>query len=336
MSRSDVSPLGEPAAQAVATHPDMSGYLAPGRVRAGHCARFVAWLPPGSRSLFGINGAVSKVALSSGLSSLRLTEARCSGACIGLVLVALARDPAGLRLRRREWPRLAVFGIAGVAFVQLFYFLAIHRLPVGIALLIQYLGPLLVAIWARTFGHEHVRRRIWVALGCSLSGLVLMVRLWSSHGVDGLGIAFALVAAFVLAGYLLQAEHNVGRRDTLTLLAWAFFFATVFWTVVQPWWSFPAHATACTVTLQGHLSAWHLPVWALVLWVVVLGTIVPFALIVGSLRHITATRVGIVAMLEPVVATATAWLWLGESLAAVQIAGGAIVLAGILLAQTAR
>ena len=232
-------------------------------------------------TLFGVNGAVSKVALSSGLSSLRLTEARCSGAWVGLVLLALARDHAALRLRPREWLRLAVFGITGVAFVQLFYFLAIHRLPVGISLLIQYLGPLLVAIWARTFGHEHVRRRIWVALGCSLSGLVLMVRLWNTHGIDGLGIGFALIAAFVYAGYLLQAEHNVGRRDTLTLLAWAFFFATLFWTVVQPWWSFPAGATDRTVTLQGHLSSWHLPVWALVLWVVVLGTIVPFWLIVA-------------------------------------------------------
>ncbi|HVS84665.1 MAG TPA: EamA family transporter [Gaiellaceae bacterium] len=287
-------------------------------------------------ALFGVNGAVSKVALSSGLSSLRLTEGRCAGACAGLMLLAVARDHAALRLRSRDWLRLAIFGISGVAFVQLFYFLAIHRLPVGIALLIQYLGPLLVAIWARTFGHEHVRRRIWVALGLSLSGLVLMVRLWNTHGIDGLGVAYALIAAFVYAGYLLQAEHNVGRRDTVTLLAWGFGFATLFWTVVQPWWSFPAAATARTVTLQGRLASWHLPVWALVLWVIVLGTIVPFSLIVAALRHISATRVGIVAMLEPVVATAVAWLWLDESLAPVQIAGGAVVLAGILLAQTAR
>jgi drug/metabolite transporter (DMT)-like permease len=287
-------------------------------------------------TLFGVNGAVSKVALSSGLSSLRLTEARCAGACLGLALLALARDPRTLRLRPREWRRLALFGIVGVAFVQLFYFLAINRLPIGIALLIQYLGPLFVTIWARTFGHEHVRRRIWVALGLSLTGLVLMVQLWSGVGIDGLGVAFALIAAFVYAAYLLLAEHNVAGRDSVSLLAWGFLFATVFWTVAQPWWSFPANAVGRTVTLQGHLASWHLPVWALVLWVVVLGTIVPFSLIVAALRHVSATRVGIVAMLEPVVATAIAWLWLEESLSAVQVAGGAVVLVGILLAQTAR
>jgi drug/metabolite transporter (DMT)-like permease len=288
-------------------------------------------------ALFGFNGAVSKVALSSGLSSLRLTEARCAGACVGLVLLAALLDRGSLRLRHpREWRRLAVFGIVGVAWVQLFYFLAIHRLAIGIALLIQYLGPLLVAIWARTFGHERVRRRIWVALGLSLGGLVLMVRLWHGTGIDGLGVAFALVSAFVYAVYLLLAEREVSQRDSTSLLAWGFLFATIFWAIVQPWWSFPGAAVGRTVPLQGHLATWQLPVWALVLWVVVLGTIVPFSLIVGALRHVSATRVGIVAMAEPVVATAVAWLWLRESLAPVQIAGAAVVLCGIVLAQTAR
>lgn len=287
-------------------------------------------------ALFGVNGAVSKVALSSGLSPLRLTETRCAGACIGLTLLALAREPASLRLGRGEWRRLAVFGVVGVAWVQLFYFLAINRLALGIALLIQYLGPLLVALWARTFGHERVRRRIWAALGLSLAGLTLMVQLWEGLTVDGLGVAFALVSAVVFAAYLLLAERRVAEKDSIPLLAWGFFFATLFWTVVQPWWSFPAHTVARTVPLEGHLAAWHLPVWALVVWVVVLGTVVPFTLIVGALRHVSATRVGVVAMLEPVVATIAGWLWLEQSLAPMQLAGAIVVLVGIVLAQTAR
>jgi len=287
-------------------------------------------------TLFGVNGAVSKVALSSGLSSLRLTEARCAGAWVGLALLAALRNPSSLRLRPREWRRLLLFGVVGVAWVQLFYFLAIHRLAIGIALLIQYLGPLLVAIWARTFGHERVRRRVWAALALSLAGLVLMVQLWRGSGIDGLGVAFALVSAVVYAAYLLLAEREVAKRDSISLLAWGFLFATAFWTVVQPWWSFPGAAVARTVPLQGQLAAWHLPVWALVCWVVVLGTIAPFSLIVGALRHVTATRAGIVAMLEPVVATTVAWLWLEESLSPVQIAGAAVVLCGTVLAQTAR
>jgi drug/metabolite transporter (DMT)-like permease len=287
-------------------------------------------------TLFGINGPVAKVALASGLSSLRLTEARCAGAFAGLTVLALALDPGSLRVRRDEVLRLAIFGVVGVAFVQLFYFLALHRLPVGIALLIQYIGPVLVAIWARTFGHEHVRRRIWAALALSLTGLALMVQLWRGVTLDGLGVVFALIAAVVFAFYLLVAEREVARRPAIPLLAWGFFFATLFWTVVQPWWSFPAHTVGTRVSLEGNLASWHLPVWALVLWVVVLGSIVPFVLIVGALRHISATRVGIAAMLEPVVATIAAWVWLKESLTAAQLAGAAVVLCGIALAQTSR
>ena len=90
------------------------------------------------------------------------------------------------------------------------------------------------------------------------------------------------------------------------------------------------------VSLLGNLASSHLPVWLLMLWVVVLGAIVPFGLIVGALRHISATRAGITAMLEPVVAIAVAWVWLGEALAPVQLSGAALTLLGIALAQTAR
>ena len=287
-------------------------------------------------TLFGINGTVAKVALSSGLSSLRLTEARSAGACVGLVVLALFRRPSSLRVARRELPRLALFGCVGVAFVQLTYFLAIHRLAIAIALLIQYLGPLIVAIYARTFGHEHVRRRVWVALGLSLAGLTLMVQLWNGATLDGLGLLFAFLGALTYATYLLLAEREVAARDTISLMAWGFFFSTLFWSLVQPWWSFPARAVARTVTLHGSLSGVHAPVWALVLWVIVLGTIVPFSLVVAALRRISATRAGVTAMLEPVVATVVAWAWLRESLSAVQLIGAAVVLVGISLAQTAR
>jgi drug/metabolite transporter (DMT)-like permease len=287
-------------------------------------------------TFFGVNGSVAKVALSSGLSSLRLTEARCAGACAGLMVIALVRSPSALRLRREEVLRLAVFGVCGVALVQLFYFLAIHRLAIGIALLIQYLGPLFVAIYARLFVHERVRRRIWAALALSLTGLTLMVELWRGVALDGLGVAFALTSAVVFAAYLLLAEYEVGLRDPISLMAWGFLFATLFWTVAQPWWSFPAGRVARTVSLQGRLAGWHLPVWALVLWVVAIGTIVPFVLIAAALRHVSATRVGIAAMLEPVVATIVAWAWLRETRDAVQLAGACVVLAAILLAQTAR
>jgi drug/metabolite transporter (DMT)-like permease len=288
--------------------------------------------------LFAVNGVVSKVILASGLSSLRLTEVRVTGAAIGLVAVLSIVRRSSLRLRARHVPFLAAFGICGLALVQWLYFLAIHRLEIGIALLIQYLAPLLVALWVRFVVRRPVRRRLWLALALALSGLALVVQIWrgTATGLDGIGVAASLVAAVAFAGYILMAEQGVLLRDTVSLTAYGFVFAAVFFAVIQPWWSFPGHFVTERVSLLGNLRSSHLPVWSLMLWMVVLGAIVPFGLFVGALRHVAATRVSILAMLEPLVATAVAWAWLDESLDAAQIAGGAIVLAGIVLAQTAR
>jgi drug/metabolite transporter (DMT)-like permease len=290
----------------------------------------------GAATLWGVNGAVSKVILASGISAPRLAEVRSTGACAGLVVVLLAMAPGRLRLRARELPYLAAFGIAGLALVQWFYFLAIHRMAIGVTLLIQYLAPLLVALWARFAFHEHVRRRIWAALALALTGLTLIVDVRHGGTVSTAGVVFALLGAVTYALYVLLAEHALGGRDAVSLLAFGFGFAALFWAAVTPWWSFPAGRVARDVSLLGHLGAHHLPVWALMAVLVVPGTIVPFFLLVSALRHLPATRVGIVAMLEPVVATIVAWAWLGETLGAAQLAGAAVVLAAISLAQTAR
>ncbi|TMK76986.1 MAG: EamA family transporter [Actinobacteria bacterium] len=286
--------------------------------------------------LWGINGTVAKAILSTGISSLRLSEVRSTGAALVLVTALALTRPERLRIRRDELLFLAAFGIFGLALVQWLYFFAIHRLEIGIALLIQYTAPVLIALWARFVGGEHVRRRIWVALVLSLGGLSLVVDLWGGFSLDTLGVVASLGAAITFALYILLAEHAIGRRDPVSLVCLGLVFATVFWAVVQPWWSFPAGHVDDRVLLDGALVSTTLPVWLLMLTVIVVGTILPFALLVGSLRHISATRVGVTAMFEPVAGALVAYAWLGESLSAAQLTGGAIVLSGILLAQTAR
>jgi drug/metabolite transporter (DMT)-like permease len=287
--------------------------------------------------LWGVNGAVSKTILATGLSSERLAQVRSIGAAAGLLAIVAVVAPRRLTLTRRELPYLLVFGVVGLAFVQWFYFLAIHRLAIGVALLIEYLAPLLVALWARFVYREPVRGRIWMALGLALSGLALIVNVFGGGtSLSTAGVLFALGGAFTYALYVLLAEHVVGGRDPVSLLAWGFLFASVFWAVLVPWWSFPTHALTDSTSLFGHLHAVHLPVWALAAWMIVLGTIVPFFLLVSALRHLSATRVGIVAMLEPVAGALVAWLWLGESLTGLQLVGATVVLGAIVLAQTAR
>jgi drug/metabolite transporter (DMT)-like permease len=223
--------------------------------------------------LWGINGAVSKTILSTGLSSERLAQVRSLGAALALVSILAVLAPGKLRLKRRELPYVAVFGIGGLAFVQWFYFLAIHRLAIGVALLIEYLAPLLVALWARFVYHQHVRRRIWVALALALMGLGLIVNVFGGGtSLSTAGIMFALGGAFAYALYVLLAEHVISDRGPVSLLAWGFLFASVFWAVLVPWWSFPGHTLTASTSLGGNLHAYHLPVWLLALWMIGFGT----------------------------------------------------------------
>jgi drug/metabolite transporter (DMT)-like permease len=287
-------------------------------------------------TLFAVNGTVSKIILGSGIDSGQLTAVRCAGALLGLTVIAALTRPASLRVRRAELPLLLALGVGGLALVQWSYFYAIHRVAIGIALVVQFIGPILVALWARFVYGERVRDRVWVALALALTGLVLIVEIWKAHRPNAAGLIAAAIAAVTYAAYILLAERGVRRRDPIPLSVWGFLFATLFWSLLAPWWNFPGHRVAADVSLLGHLASTHLPIWSLMLWMVVLGTIVPFALVVGALRHISATRAGVTAMLEPVLAIVVAWAWLGESLDVTQLSGAAVTLAGIALAQTSR
>src|SRR5947207_6706069 len=145
-------------------------------------------------TLFAVNGTVSKVMLGSGISAQQLTEVRCAGAVVGLSLIAATIRPSSLHLSRRELPLLIALG-AGLALVQWSYFFAIHRIAIGIALVIEFVGPILVALWARFVYHENVRARIWVALVLALTGLFLIVEIWEAHRPNLAGLAAAALAA---------------------------------------------------------------------------------------------------------------------------------------------
>jgi drug/metabolite transporter (DMT)-like permease len=288
-------------------------------------------------ALFAVNGSVSKVILTStGMPSLRLTELRATGAFVGLAAFLALTSPGRLRVDRDEVALLVFYGIVGFALVQWLYLVAIERLPIGIGLLLEFTAPVLVALWARLMWHEPVRRRVWAALALALAGLTLVAQIWQDVRLDAVGVAAGLLAAGALATYYLAGEHQTARRDALSLTCLSLGVAALFWAVLQPWWSFPFDELGTTVSLGGALDSVSAPVWALCLWVVVPGTIVPFVLSLGALHHLPATRVATVSMIEVLLAAVVAWAWLGETLSAAQLVGGAIVLTGVVLAQTSR
>jgi drug/metabolite transporter (DMT)-like permease len=290
----------------------------------------------GAALLFGINGTVSKLALEAGLTSTRLVELRSTGAAVILVGVALAVRPRALAVDRRELTFLVIAGIVGIGLVQWLYFVAIARLPVGIALLLEYLAPVLVALWVRFVRREPVRPRIWAALALCLVGLAVVARVWSGLTLDGVGVLAGLGAAASLAAYYLTGEHSLGTRDPLTLAAWTFSAAAVFWSVVQPPWSTDWSLLAGGVALPGPFEGTTAPLWSLVTSIIVLGTVVPYGFVLVAIRNLGSARTGLLGMAEPITSGLVAWVVLSEELTPVQLVGAVVVIVGIVAAETAR
>jgi drug/metabolite transporter (DMT)-like permease len=81
-----------------------------------------------------------------------------------------------------------------------------------------------------------------------------VVDLWGGSSLSGIGVAACLLAALAYAVYILIAEHSLARgRDVLSLLAWGFLLATAFWSIAQPWWSYPVGLLDDQVSLLGRL-----------------------------------------------------------------------------------
>ena len=289
----------------------------------------------GAAFLFAVNGNVSKVALQNGVSSLELVSMRSAGTAVILLVITALRNPGALRVDRRELGFLALYGVTGIAMVQWLYFVAIQRMPVGIALLFEYTAPLMVALWVRFVQKEPVRSRLWLGLAFALAGLAMVAQFWKGMALDPIGLISAVGAGAALASYYLMGEHGQRERDPISLMAFTFGFSALLWAIVSPWQKFPfAHLTH-SVDLPGALPG-STPLWVLVLWIIVLGTVTPFLLVLFAVARLGPARVGLIGMLEPVGAGIMAWILLGESLDTIQVCGTVIVLVGIVLAETAR
>lgn len=276
--------------------------------------------------MWGLNGSLAKFLLNDGVDAYRLTQLRTTVAWLLLAagLLLFRRDL--IRVERRDVPRLALLGIGGLALVQLFYFAAIARIYIGVALLLQYLGPLMIAVWLTVAHGRRLPRPLWGAIGVTLAGSFLVVRAYDPQALelDAVGILAGLGAAVTFAFYIVQSERAGARYNPLTTLFWGFGFGVAFWAVVTPWWKFPFDQFR---SLENILLG---------LGVATIGTLFPFLLMVTAVQHIPASRAALVAFVEPVSAAAIAWFVHDQVLSAPQLVGGGLVIAALFWVQAHR
>jgi drug/metabolite transporter (DMT)-like permease len=276
-------------------------------------------------AFYAVGGVIAKRAFELGIPPATLAEYRILFAFIAFLALTLAfkrRDLAAVR--RADLPLLGLFGVLGVLAVQLVYYEAIQRIPIGVALVIEYTAPLMILGYWRIRG-RHVGAVLWLAGGLTLVGCYFVVGAYDAQlrEVNALGVALAAGDAVILACYFLLTERLVQRYSSWALLCVGFGAAAVAWSILRPPWTLPWSM------LGGELGLY-------VLGVVVIATVVPYLFSVGAVRLIPAARVGLTSTSEPVIAAVAAWLLIGQSLELLQVVGGLIVVAGILVAQSVR
>jgi drug/metabolite transporter (DMT)-like permease len=273
------------------------------------------------------NAIIAAGAFERGITPERLAQARVVVALIPLAAVLLVTRRDLVRPPRRAiWPLIG-FG-ASMVVVNLSYYVAIDRVPVGVAIALQYTAPVLVLIGGAVVSRAAPAALMWAAGAVTLAGAILVsgaLSASSGASLDRLGLLAGVVAALSFAGYLLTAERagRAGSHPATTLLA-GFVVAVAIWLVVLPIWDWPV------AQLRDPEIAWRVVAVGLV------GTLLPFALVVTALRSVSSVVAGIATTAEPVLAAALAWLFLGQELSLPQLAGGGLVVAGVVIAQLVR
>ncbi|MFF1306998.1 DMT family transporter [Streptomyces sp. NPDC058307] len=279
---------------------------------------------------FGGSGVAAKPLIEAGLDPLHVVWLRVAGAALVMLPLAV-RHRALLRSRPAL---LAGFGLLGVAGVQAFYFASISRIPVGVALLVEYLAPALVLGWVRFVQRRPVTRAAALGVVLAVGGLACVVEVWSGLSFDALGLLLALGAACCQVGYFVLSDQGSDSGDQapdpLGVIAYGLLVGTVVLTAVTHPWTMDFSVLAQRADMNGSPVAAGL----LLGWIVLIATVLAYVTGVVSVRRLSPAIAGVVACLEAVVATVLAWVLLGEHLSAPQIVGGAVVLLGAFIAQS--
>ena len=285
---------------------------------------------------FSVNGIVSTVVLEE-LSAFRLAQVRAISAFILLLIFALIFKRDLLRLSKADIPLAVALGVVGFALVNVGYFLGIERgLPLGLVLVIEFTAPIWVALWIKYIRKGNVGEDMWIAIGLSLIGLVLLTKIWDGFKFDVIGLVAALGSAFALAGYFIMGDKFGKNRHPMGSTIIGLGVASIFWILVLPIWNFPTNIFSMNLDLHGYLAGNQYPGWVLLLWIVVMGTIVPYLFVISGLRILSASKSSVLGMIEPVLAGALAWLWLNQSWDLIQLMGALVVLIGIYIADRSK
>jgi drug/metabolite transporter (DMT)-like permease len=290
-----------------------------------------------SAATFGTSGTFASALIATGWTPGAAVTVRVSLAALVLTIPAVMQLRGRWSLLRANLALIVAFGGFAVGVAQLCYFSAVEHLSVGVALLLEYSGVLLVVAWMWLRHHQRPNRLTVAGGVAAIFGLVLVLDLTGDQHVDAVGVMWGLFAAFGLASYFVISAGAADNTGTAALppivTAWAgLFVGGVVLGALGLVGVLPMHASTADVDLAGWQVSWLVPILGLS----VVAAAIAYASGIGAARRLGARLASFVGLAEVLFAVLIAWLLLDQRPTALQAIGGVVVLGGIALVRAAE
>ena len=283
-----------------------------------------------SAASFGLSGSLARGLMDAGWSSAAAVSVRILLAAVVLAPLAVVQLRGRWELLRRNLPLVGVYGLLAVAGCQLAFFNAVERMPVGVALLIEYMSPVAVIGWLwLTRGQRPGPRTVAGAL-LAIAGLALVLDLVSGTDVDGIGIIWAFGAMVGVTAYFLISAREDAGLPPVVLAAAGLTVGAAALLALGLVGVLPFAATTADVHFGDVSMAWWLPVLGLGVVTAALAYVTGIA----ATRRLGSRLASFVALTEVLAALGFAWVLLGQAPRSIQLLGAALVLLGVVIVKS--
>lgn len=279
---------------------------------------------------FSSSGPLAHSLIDAGWSPEAAVATRVGIASLVLAVPAAVALRGRWRVLRRNLANVGLFGLLGVGAAQVGFFNAIRYLPVGVSLLLEYLGVILVVFWMWAVHGQRPRALTAAGTVAAVFGLVLVLDLaGGGAGLDLVGVLWGLLAAVGLATYFVLGARVDPELPAITLASGGMAAGSAVLWLLGFAGLVPLHATFGDVTLSGHRVGWWVPMAGLSL----VAAVVAYVAGIGAARVLGARLASFVGLTEVCFAVLISWLVLHELPTVVQLVGGALILAGVALVK---
>ncbi|EME17864.1 EamA family transporter [Rhodococcus qingshengii] len=282
-----------------------------------------------SAATFGVSGPFAKSLIESGWSPGGAVFARVAGGALVMMVIALATQWPRLRQVSTHTRTVLLYGVFAISGVQLCFFNAVQHLSVGVALLLEYLAPIIVIGWV--WITKGARPSVQTLLGAAVAliGAAVVIDVFGSAEISAVGVAWGLAAAACLAVYFVISERADGDLHPVVLAASGLTVSAVVIGALGLVGVLPLHFSASNAVVADH----SVNVWLPVVVLVLVSTVIAYLTGIAAITLLGPTIGSLVALTEVLCAVVAAWILVGESVTALQAVGGAAIIAGLVLAR---